>query len=66
MAIHDLLNPKQYVQKELFFKRISICETCPERLEEGGSVPLKGLSTCPECGCVVKLKAKLKREEWKN
>ena len=63
MAIYDLLNPTRYVDKNLYLQRLSICNDCPERREHSQGRPLKKLSRCPECGCIISLKAKLSTEE---
>lgn len=69
MPIQDLLNPKNYVTKDLYRERLDICNYCPLRLNESRGKRLQKFSTCPECGCIISLKAKLKTEncpinEW--
>lgn len=63
MAIYDLVNPYKYVEKDLFYERLSICNDCPLRLESANGRKLKKFSRCPECGCILSLKAKLSTEE---
>lgn len=63
MAIYDLANPNQYVSKEEFKERLSLCNSCPERLKDCGNNKLTKFSRCPECGCFIYLKARLKTEE---
>lgn len=62
MAILDLLNPNEYVDKETYVKRLNLCNTCPERLEASKGNQLTKFSRCPQCGCFIRLKAKLKTE----
>jgi hypothetical protein len=69
MAIIDLLNPNKYVSKEELIERLTLCNSCPERLKESDGKPLTKFSRCPECGCIISLKAKLSTEncpvgEW--
>jgi hypothetical protein len=63
MPILDLLNPNDYVDKETYVKRLSLCNTCPERLEASKGNKLTKFSRCPQCGCFIRLKAKLNTEE---
>ena len=63
MAIYHLANPNHYVDPETYRKRLTICNECPERLEYSKGKTLKKLSRCPECGCILSLKAKLDTEE---
>jgi len=63
MAIYDLLRPSEYVPKELYQERLKLCNECPERLEKNNGRVLRKLSRCPECGCIISLKAKLYTEE---
>ena len=63
MAIYDLVNPNQYVSKEEFRRRLSLCNSCPERLKDCGNNRLTKFSRCPECGCFLRLKARLETEE---
>jgi hypothetical protein len=63
MAIYDLLNPNQYVDRNLYEERLNLCNSCPERLESSKNNTLTKFSRCPECGCFIKLKAKLLSEE---
>jgi hypothetical protein len=62
MAIIDLLNPNKYVSKEELVKRLTLCNSCPERLEASKGNPLTKFSRCPECGCFLRLKARLETE----
>jgi len=49
----DVLNPKtEYVSEELSTSRFAICEQCPSLI--------KLTNQCRECGCFMKIKAKLK------
>jgi len=71
MAIIDLLNPNKYVSKEELVKRLTLCNSCPERLEASKGNPLTKFSRCPECGCFLRLKARLDTEscplgDWGN
>jgi len=71
MAIIDLLNPNKYVSKEELVKRLTLCNSCPERLEASKGNPLTKFSRCPECGCFLRLKARLYTEscplgDWGN
>lgn len=63
MPIYDLLNPAKYVDREHYRERLRMCGTCPERLEDENNKPLSRLSTCPYCGCLCSLKAKIDRED---
>jgi predicted RNA-binding Zn-ribbon protein involved in translation (DUF1610 family) len=63
MAIHDLANPNQYVSKEEFKERLKLCNSCPERLKASKKQALTKFSRCPECGCFIYLKDRLKTEE---
>lgn len=63
MAIYDLVNPNKYVSKELYRKRIDLCNSCPDRLKKSRNKELNKFSTCPFCGCICSLKAKLSTEE---
>lgn len=40
-----------FVEKEKAFERLAICNTCPELI--------KATWTCKECGCFMKVKARL-------
>lgn len=49
----DFINPNtEYATEEVSTTRFSICETCPSLIKLTGQ--------CKECGCFMKLKAKLK------
>ena len=63
MAIIDLLDPNKYVSKEELIERLTLCNTCPERLKESNGKALTKFSRCPECGCFLRLKARLETEE---
>ena len=63
MAIIDLLNPNKYVSKEELIERLTLCNSCPERLKESNGKALTKFSRCPECGCFLRLKARLETEE---
>ena len=63
MAIIDLLNPNNYVSKEELIERLTLCNSCPERLKESNGKALTKFSRCPECGCFIRLKARLETEE---
>lgn len=63
MAIYDLLDPNLYVTKEEYRERLELCNSCPERLEANKGNALTKFSRCPECGCFIRLKAKLETEE---
>lgn len=63
MAIIDLLNPNKYISKQELIERLTLCNTCPERLKESDGKPLTKFSRCPECGCFLRLKARLETEE---
>jgi len=63
MAIIDLLDPNKYVSKEELIERLTLCNTCPERLKESGGRPLTKFSRCPECGCFLRFKPRLETEE---
>jgi len=63
MAIYDLLRPNKYVSKEEYQRRLKLCNDCPERLKESKGHQLTKFSRCPECGCIISLKAKLSTEE---
>jgi len=63
MAIIDLLDSNKYVSKEELIERLTLCNSCPERLEKSGDKPLTKFSRCPECGCFLRLKARLETEE---
>jgi hypothetical protein len=63
MAITDLIDPSKYVEKEEYKERLLLCNSCPERLEASKNNPLTKFSRCPECGCFIRLKAKLNTEE---
>ena len=63
MAIYDLLRPNKYVSREEYQKRLKLCNDCPERLKESDGKPLTKFSRCPECGCFLRLKARLETEE---
>ena len=62
MAIYDLLNPNKYVNNNLYQQRLSICNSCPERLRKDRRQKITTLSTCPECRCIIHLKTKLSTE----
>ncbi len=62
MAIVDLLDPNKYVDKETYKDRLIMCNSCPERLEANKGNALNKFSRCPECGCFIRLKAKLETE----
>lgn len=62
MPIYDLVNPNKYVEKPVYQKRLSLCDSCPERLESNKK-KLNKFSRCPMCGCIISLKAKLSTEE---
>lgn len=61
MPIYDLANPNAYVPKETYRQRAELCATCPERIEKYGE-DFKKTSRCPDCGCFIRLKARLKTE----
>jgi hypothetical protein len=63
MAIVDLLDPNKYVSKEEFIERLNLCNTCPDRLKDSKGNSLTKFSRCPECGCFIRLKARLETEE---
>jgi hypothetical protein len=63
MAIIDLLVPNKYVSKEELIERLTLCNSCPERLKASEGKPLTKFSRCPECGCFLRLKARLETEE---
>ena len=63
MAIIDLLDPNKYVSKEELIERLTLCNSCPERLKASEGKPLTIFSRCPECGCFLRLKARLETEE---
>ena len=63
MAIYDLLDKSKYVSKREYLRRLSLCNSCPERLEHAKNKKLTKFSTCPECGCLNVLKAKLVTED---
>jgi len=63
MAIIDLLDLNKYVSKEELIERLTLCNTCPERLKASEGKPLTKFSRCPECGCFLRLKARLETEE---
>jgi hypothetical protein len=49
----DVLNPKaEFSEEELFNKRINTCYSCEEFI--------RVTAQCKQCGCFMKLKAKLK------
>ena len=62
MPIQDLLNPNNYVTKPEYRERLNVCNDCPLRLQDSGGNRLHKFSTCPECGCIISLKTKLKTE----
>ena len=47
----DLLNPKNYGDKDVATNRLSICMDCPQ---------LTKAKRCQECGCFMVAKTKLK------
>jgi len=47
----DLLNPKNYDEKETSLARYSICKQCPK---------FTAARRCSECGCFMAAKTKLK------
>jgi hypothetical protein len=52
----DLLNPnEEIVDADTRIQRLSICETCPELLQL--------TKQCKKCGCIMPLKAKLRKAE---
>ena len=63
MAIYDLLDPNKYVSKEKLIERLTLCNSCHERLKDSNDKPLTKFSRCPECGCFLRLKARLETEE---
>jgi len=63
MAILDLLDLNKYVSKKELIERLSLCNSCPERLKDSEGKPLTKFSRCPECGCFLRLKARLETEE---
>jgi hypothetical protein len=63
MAIYDLLDPNKYVSKEKLIERLTLCNSCPERLKDSNDKPLTKFSRCPEGGCFLRLKARLETEE---
>ena len=62
MAIYDLARPSKYVSKELYRKRLELCNSCPDRLKASNERALAKTSRCPLCGCFIYLKAKLSTE----
>jgi hypothetical protein len=59
--------PKAFIKSEqvdpvTYNARLDICQNCPLRLAASGW-NFNQLSTCPECGCFVYLKAKIRVEE---
>jgi hypothetical protein len=62
MAIYDLLDQNKYVSKEVYRERLILCDSCPERLKHSNGNVLTKFSRCPECGCFIRLKAKLETE----
>jgi predicted RNA-binding Zn-ribbon protein involved in translation (DUF1610 family) len=69
MPIYDLVNPSKYVSREEYQRRLRICNSCPLRLNASKGYKLTKFSRCPECGCIISLKAKLSTEncpvgEW--
>ena len=62
MPIYDLMNPNKYLPKQEYRERLAICNYCPERLKHSKGCELTKFSRCPECGCIISLKAKLSTE----
>ena len=52
----DIINPKtEWLSEEESNKRYSICKECPELI--------KLTTQCKKCGCVMKIKSKMKLAE---
>ena len=66
MPIYDLARPSKYVSKELYKKRLMLCNSCPERLKATNGKALGKSSRCPICGCFIHLKTKLSTENCPN
>jgi hypothetical protein len=53
MAIHHLLQKKHYIEDETVVEaRRDLCNECPQARA----------GRCRECGCIIRLKTKLKTE----